>query len=69
MGGYTALAVAGARMDQQRLAAYCDTDLRNHSLCEWLAQSGVDLHRMDVQRAGLDYRDNRIGSAVAIDPA
>lgn len=69
MGGYTALAVAGARMDQQRLAAYCDTDLRNHSLCEWLAQSGVDLHRMDVQRAGLDYRDNRIRSAVAIDPA
>lgn len=69
MGGYTPLAAAGARIDQHRLAAYCDTDLHNHSLCEWLSQSGVDLHRMDLQPAGLDHRDNRIRSAVAIDPA
>ncbi|MBA8876542.1 alpha/beta hydrolase family protein [Phyllobacterium myrsinacearum] len=69
MGGYTALAVAGARIDQQRLTAYCDTDLNNHSLCEWLRLSRVDLHKMDLQPASLNYQDTRIRSAVAIDPA
>lgn len=69
MGGYTALAIAGAKINQQQLASYCDTDLNNHSLCEWIKQSGVDLHKMDLQVAGQTYRDNRIRSVVAVDPA
>ncbi|MER8467113.1 dienelactone hydrolase family protein [Mesorhizobium sp. M1409] len=69
MGGNTALAIAGARVDPKLLASYCDTDLLNASLCEWVRQSGVDLHAMDLRPAGRDNRDGRIRFAMAIDPA
>ncbi|TPM56286.1 dienelactone hydrolase [Mesorhizobium sp. B2-2-4] len=69
MGGNTALAIAGARVDPKLLAAYCDTDLLNASLCQWVQQSGVDLHAMDLRLAGRDNRDERIRFAMAIDPA
>ncbi|WP_256752267.1 dienelactone hydrolase [Mesorhizobium sp. Mes31] len=69
MGGNTALAIAGARIDPKLLADYCDTDLLNASLCEWVRQSGLDLHAMDLQPAGRDNRDERIHFAMAIDPA
>jgi predicted dienelactone hydrolase len=69
MGGNTALAIAGARVDPKLLAAYCDTDLINASLCDWVRQSGVDLHAMDLQPAGRDNRDERIQFVMAIDPA
>jgi len=69
MGGSTALAIAGARIDPRRLAGYCDTDALNPSLCEWVRQSGVDLHAMDMRPAGRDNEDKRIRFAMAIDPA
>ncbi|UVK47701.1 dienelactone hydrolase [Mesorhizobium sp. AR07] len=69
MGGNTALAIAGARLDVKLLAGYCDTDVLNASLCEWVRQSGVDLHAMDLQPAGRDNRDERIQFVMAIDPA
>ena len=69
MGGGTALAIAGARLDPQRLAGYCDTDALNPSLCGWIRQSGVDLRTMNLQGAGRDNRDKRIRFAMAIDPA
>lgn len=69
MGGNTALALAGARIDPIRLASYCDTDALNHSLCEWVRQSGVNLHAMDMHLAGRDNLDTRIKFAMAIDPA
>lgn len=69
MGGNTALAIAGARVDPKLLADYCDTDVLNASLCEWVRHSGVDLHAMDLQPAGRDNRDERIHFAMAIDPA
>ena len=69
MGGSTALAIAGARIDPKRLAGYCDTDALNASLCEWVRQSGVDLHAMDLRTAGRDNEDKRIRVAMAIDPA
>jgi predicted dienelactone hydrolase len=68
-GGNTVLAIAGARVDPKLLAGYCDTDARNPSLCEWVRQSGVDLHAMNLQSAGRDNRDKRIRFAMAIDPA
>ncbi|WLQ15947.1 dienelactone hydrolase [Hahella aquimaris] len=68
MGGGTALMMTGARLDPERFAAYCDTGQRNASLCEWVRQSGLDLHKMDLQPAGRDYRDQRIRFAMAIDP-
>lgn len=69
MGGSTALAIAGARIDPKRLAGYCDTDALNPSLCGWVRQSGVDLHAMDLRSAGRDNEDKRIRFAMAIDPA
>ncbi|PRH88913.1 dienelactone hydrolase [Labrys okinawensis] len=69
MGGNTALALAGARIDPKRLAAYCDTDRLNPSLCGWIRESGVDLHALDLRSAGRDGRDRRIRFAMAIDPA
>ncbi|MDL2408298.1 prolyl oligopeptidase family serine peptidase [Rhizobium calliandrae] len=68
MGGSTALAIAGARIDSKRLASYCDTDALNSSLCEWVRQSGVDLHAMDLTLAGRDNEDARVRFAMAIDP-
>ncbi|MBZ9672465.1 alpha/beta hydrolase family protein [Mesorhizobium sp. ES1-3] len=69
MGGGTALAIAGARLDPKLLAAYCDTDLLNASLCGWVRQSGVDLHTMDMRFAGRDNSDRRVRFVMAIDPA
>ncbi|NRP75014.1 hypothetical protein ILFOPFJJ_05937 [Ensifer psoraleae] len=69
MGGNTALALAGARIDPIRLASYCDTEAFNASLCGWVRQSGVDLHAMDMQLAGRNNEDKRIEFAMAIDPA
>lgn len=68
MGGNTALAIAGARIDPKLLSAYCDTYQLNASLCWWVKHSGVDLHAMDLQPAGRDNRDERIRFAMAIDP-
>lgn len=69
MGGTTALAIAGARVDPKRLAGYCDTDALNASLCGWVRQSGVDLHAMDLRFAGRNNEDQRVRFAMAIDPA
>ena len=68
MGGNTAWALAGARIDPMRLASYCDTDDRKPSLCEWVRQSGVNLHAMDMHQAGRDNLEARIKFAMVIDP-
>lgn len=69
MGGGTALALAGARIDPTRLASYCDNDAFNPSLCGWVRQSGVDLHGLDMKLVGRNSRDKRVLFVMAIDPA
>lgn len=69
MGGNSALSMAGARIDPELFASYCDTDDLNASLCEWVRLSGVDLHALDKEAAGRDNRDLRVRFAMAIDPA
>ncbi|MBB3984410.1 putative dienelactone hydrolase [Sagittula marina] len=69
MGGNTALSLVGARLDPELFASYCDTDELNASLCDWMNQSGVDLHKMDKRAAGRNNADPRIRFAMAIDPA
>lgn len=69
MGGNSALGLAGARLDPELLAGYCDAEDRNPSLCAWVRMSGVDLHAMDMSVAGRDNSDDRIGFVMAIDPA
>lgn len=69
MGGTTALAMAGARLSPNLLAGYCDTDASNASLCGWVRQSGVDLHKLNMTLAGRDNREPRVSFAMSIDPA
>lgn len=69
MGGGTALALAGGRIDPKRLAGYCDDPARNPSLCQWVRMSGLDLNDMDMRSAGGDFTDPRIRFAMAIGPA
>ncbi len=69
MGGNTALSISGASIDPECLASYCDTLDLNASLCQWVLQSNVDLHAMDMKDAGQDFSDDRVAFAMAIDPA
>lgn len=68
MGGNTALSIAGARLDPELLANYCDTNDFNASLCNWVRLSGVDLHTLDKEATNRDNKDERIKFAMAIDP-
>lgn len=67
-GGYTALALSGARVDPELLQRFCDETDHGMSDCAFLARFGVDLHQMDLSPAGQDLRDPRIGRAVIVDP-
>jgi predicted dienelactone hydrolase len=67
-GGYTALALAGARVDPARLAAFCDAGGRGMSDCDFFARFGVDLHALDLDPAAQNLRDPRIDFAVVVDP-
>ena len=67
-GGYTALALAGARVDPDRLAAFCDNGGRGMSDCGFFARFGIDLHALDLAPAAQDLRDTRIRFAVVVDP-
>lgn len=69
MGGNTALAMAGARLEPKLFASYCDTNDHNASLCDWVRLSGVDLHAMDKGLVERDNTDARVRFAMAIDPA
>lgn len=67
-GGYTALAVAGARVDPARLAEFCDEGGRGMSDCDFFARFGIDLHALDLGPAAQDLRDPRIRFAIVVDP-
>lgn len=67
-GGYTALAVSGARVDPDRLQRFCDESDHGMSDCSFLKHFGVDLHQMDLSPAAQDLRDERVKSGVIVDP-
>lgn len=67
-GGYTALAVSGARVDPAKLQRFCDGSDHGMSDCAFLVRYGIDLHQMDLSPAAKDLRDPRITAAVVIDP-
>ncbi|MEJ6396643.1 alpha/beta hydrolase family protein [Yoonia sp. 208BN28-4] len=67
-GGYTAMAVSGARVDPDALQSFCDDGDHGMSDCAFLERGGVDLHAMDLSPAAQDLRDPRIGAAVVVDP-
>jgi predicted dienelactone hydrolase len=67
LGGSSALALAGARVDAQIYARSCDHGGAGLD-CAWFRRSGVDLHRIDSTNVGRSNLDLRIGTIVAIDP-
>ncbi|MGB3280520.1 MAG: dienelactone hydrolase family protein [Pseudorhodobacter sp.] len=67
-GGYTAIAVSGARVDADALQQFCDQGDHGMSDCAFLARAGIDLHQIDLSPAAMDHRDDRIRAAVIIDP-
>lgn len=69
LGGFSVLALAGARGDAAAFANYCAVDRGPVSDCAWYARGGVDLRRLDAKRFGESAKDDRIRSVVAIDPA
>lgn len=67
-GGYTALAVSGARVDPDRLQRFCDDGDHGMSDCAFLRHFGIDLHQMDLSPAAQDVRDARVKTGVIVDP-
>jgi predicted dienelactone hydrolase len=73
IGGYTALAMAGARVSGDEYASYCDTHSQAMD-CLWFEHSNsyikghVDLHKLDLSKFDGAYGDDRITKVVAIDP-
>ncbi len=67
LGGYTTLALAGARVDQTGFTNACQGD-RQRFDCAWFAQGGVDLSRFDSDRLGKSYRETNLLTTVVIDP-
>lgn len=64
LGGYTALALAGAELDLKALRSFCrDTSLLGRSPADWLQCSAGDLPDSKVR-----LRDPRIVQAIALNP-
>ncbi len=67
-GGYTAMALSGARVDPKALQEFCDHGDHGMSDCAFLARWGVDLHALDLTPAQQDLTDERVTTSVIIDP-
>ncbi len=67
-GGYTAMALSGARVNPDLLQSFCDEGDHGMSDCAFLAHFGVDLHEFDLSPAAQDLTDPRIKTAVIVDP-
>jgi len=67
-GGYTAMAVSGARVDPEKLQNFCDKGDKGMSDCAYFAHFGIDLRSFDLLPAAQDLRDPRVRAAVIVDP-
>ncbi|WP_243368062.1 alpha/beta hydrolase family protein [Microvirga solisilvae] len=67
LGGTSALALAGGRLDAQNYMRSCD-DPEAGIDCAWFAKNGVDLKKADVSQLTRSHHDQRIKAVVAIDP-
>lgn len=67
-GGYTALALSGARVNPDLLQHFCDEGDHGMSDCAFLRHFGIDLHQMDLSPAAQDLRDARVNGGVIVDP-
>lgn len=66
-GGYSVLALAGARTNRQQLDHYCQT-MPQMPDCQFYYRAGVRLENTDDQRLAASYRDPRVKWVIALDP-
>ncbi|MDF9401535.1 alpha/beta fold hydrolase [Vibrio sp. 1180_3] len=66
LGGYTALALAGAKFDIKGYQEYCNQ--HNDTSCDYYSNAFNDLSLQERLMISGDYRDKRITNAVAIAP-
>lgn len=66
LGGYTALALAGAEFDIRGYQEYCNQ--YNDASCDYFSNAFNDLSQQERLLISGDYRDKRITNAVAIAP-
>ncbi|WAM22912.1 alpha/beta hydrolase family protein [Myxococcus sp. NMCA1] len=67
MGGYTALALAGARLNLSPIANLCTApETREHPGCDELRD--VDYSHIDLAVARASYKDSRVRAAISMAP-
>lgn len=67
LGGTSALAVGGARLDPDRVRGLCDSGAGGPD-CAWFAKAGVDPRAADLGLLAQNHRDARVRIVVAVDP-
>ncbi|HEV8388262.1 MAG TPA: hypothetical protein VGQ35_00385 [Dongiaceae bacterium] len=67
LGGSSALALAGARLDAAAYARSCD-DGGTGLDCEWFAKNGIDLNMIDAAPLERPHLDPRIKAVFVVDP-
>lgn len=67
LGGTSALALAGGRLDEARYRRSCDAGGTGLD-CAWFGHDGIDLHEIDLAPLERSNLDERIAIAVAVDP-
>lgn len=66
-GGYSVLALAGARTNRQQMSDYCQT-MPQMPDCQFYYRDGVRLENTNDQRLAASYRDARVKWVIALDP-
>lgn len=66
LGGYSALALAGARLDMSGYREYCDQN--QDASCQYFASAISGLTEEESSKIAADYRDPRVSRVVAIAP-
>jgi len=66
-GGYSVLALAGARTNRQQMSHYCQA-MPQMPDCQFYYRDGVRLENTNDQRLAASYRDPRVKWVIALDP-
>ena len=67
LGGYSTLALTGARVDTNAFMTLCQGEQRGFD-CDWFEKGGVNVQQVDVDQLGQSHLDQRLKVAVVVDP-
>lgn len=68
-GGWTALSLGGVRGNLDGLRRFCEDPAQAISHCADILRAGITLSGLDAAQWRADWKDGRIASVAAIDPA